>query len=213
EDPPESFRHRLADRQQPMIAENHRDAVAHVADQPFPLIKIERNALIAMIGKTAVEHHRMLAERKQAMLLRRNGHARRRMRMQDAVDVMAGAVDGAVNGVAGGIDLERRVVKNIPVDIDLHEAGGGDLVEEQSIGVDQKVILGSGDPRGNMREDQIAHAQVGNELIAGRQIDPRLPFFVADLAFQAGYQFVYTHLSRLFALFYEFSMLRAITNC
>jgi hypothetical protein len=54
--------------------------------------------------------------------------------------------------------------------VDLHQAGGCDLVEQQAVGVDQKVVLRPRHAQRDVREDQVAHAKVSDQAVAGRQL-------------------------------------------
>ena len=90
----------------------------------------------------------------------------------------------AVDGVAGGIDLERAVHLLGAGQVDLDQAGGGDFMKHQAVGVDQEII-GARHLGGNMGEDQIVPAMQGDQPITGGQVDTGLPFGGADLGFDA----------------------------
>ncbi|MNP83743.1 hypothetical protein D3C76_1827820 [compost metagenome] len=53
--------------------------------------------------------------------------------------------------------------------VDLHQAGGCDLVEQQTVGVDQKMMFRPRHTQGYVREDQVAHAKVRDQAVAGGQ--------------------------------------------
>jgi hypothetical protein len=67
------------------------------------------------------------------------------MGVRDAVDIVAGHVDGAVNDETCGIDaIVRGVEEHFAVEVDLDQAGCVDLLVEHSIGVDQEVVMRAG---------------------------------------------------------------------
>src|SRR5947207_90982 len=51
--------------------------------------------------------------------------------------------DGAVNHEASRVHLEGRIVDLLPLEVDLHQARGRDLVEEDAVRVDEEFVLGS----------------------------------------------------------------------
>jgi hypothetical protein len=53
----------------------------------------------------------------------------------------------ALDHEAGSVHLVRRVVENIAVDVDLHQARRGDLLIEKAVGVDEELLLGVGHPQ------------------------------------------------------------------
>jgi hypothetical protein len=93
-------------------------------------------------------------------------------------------VNGAVNHEARRIHGERRFADFLALQIDLHQAGGGDLVEEHPVGVDEELILGPGHPDGDVREDEILPAEVRHQPVAGRKVDTHSPFLGRDLVLE-----------------------------
>src|SRR5438045_4377205 len=56
----------------------------------------------------------------------------------------------------------------LPILVDLDQAGGGDLVEEHAVGVDQEMILRSRHARRDVRVHEVFPAEVRDEPVAGR---------------------------------------------
>src|SRR6185369_16162652 len=69
----------------------------------------------------------------------------------------------------------------VAVDINLDQAGGVDLLVEHAVGIEQKLVGRSRYPAGDMVGDHLGHSVHRGETVAGGEIDPRLPFFSADL--------------------------------
>ena len=87
-----------------------------------------------------------------------------------------GAVDdepGRVEGIVGGLD-------QIPVQVDLHQAGSRHLVIAQPVGVDQKVVFGAGHAKRDMPVDQLAPVEIVHDPVARRELDPEVPFDSID---------------------------------
>jgi len=100
--------------------------------------------------------------------------------VQDGVQILARHVDRAVNDKAGAVHLIGRLVEDVAVDIDLDQVRGGDLLVEEPIGIDQELILRARHAQRDVVVDQMRPAIVRDQPIGGGEIDPRLPFLVAD---------------------------------
>src|SRR5688572_3969253 len=72
----ECLAHGASDRQQAVVAQDQRRAVAQVAHQALLLVQVDRRSLVVVIGDFA-EEHRVLRQRQQAAFERRDRHARR----------------------------------------------------------------------------------------------------------------------------------------
>src|SRR5262249_18318421 len=74
----------------------------------------------------------------------------------------------AVDDEAGRVRLvSAAVADDVPLQVDLDEAGRGDLVEPQAERVDQEVVAGPGDPRGDVGVHEAVPAEQGAPLVAG----------------------------------------------
>ena len=102
------------------------------------------------------------------------------MQMHDGLRIFARHVHGAVDAEASGVHFIVAGHDDVAFEIDLDQIGGGDLVEHQAIGIDQKMMFGPRHARRQMGEDHVGPAVVVDQAIGGRQIDPHLPFLGAD---------------------------------
>ena len=76
-------------------------------------------------------------------------------------------MNGAVNDEASRVDRVRRRFDRPPLQVDLHQAGGRDFVEQQAVRVDQEVMLRPWQAQGYVGEDQVAHAKMRDQPITG----------------------------------------------
>jgi hypothetical protein len=84
---------------------------------------------------------------------------------------------GVVDAVAG-----TGVEHDVSVEVDLQQAGRGDLVVHHAVGVDEEVPFLAGHARRDVVIDKVIHAVVVDEAIAGGEIDARFPFGGRDAA-------------------------------
>ena len=167
----------LADRKQAVVAQDHHLAVAEVLDQPLPLVEFDRHALEVVIGDLAPAHRR-LRQRQQPALEHRHRHAGVGVGVQHAGDVVARAVDRAVDHVARQVDAVVRigVGDDLAVEIDLDQRGRGDLLVHHAERIDQEMLLVARHARRDVVEVQVGHPVEIDEPIAGGEIDAGLPF-------------------------------------
>src|SRR3546814_636754 len=79
-------------------------------------------------------------------------------------------------------DLEGAgFADDIAVDIVLHEARRGDLLEEITVAVDQEPIVLAGHAGREVGIDQVRHAELVEDAIERREIAARLPLGFADI--------------------------------
>src|SRR5260370_3838 len=96
-----------ADGQQTVVAQAQYRLWANVPLQPLPLVEIERDALVVVVGKAAIEAQRPLGQGEQPLLLRTDRNAGFGVGVQDAAGVGPHHMDGAVNDTAGTVRLVR----------------------------------------------------------------------------------------------------------
>ncbi len=65
--------------------------------------------------------------------------------------------------------------------IDHDQAGGGDLVEHQAVGIEQEAVLLTRQARRQMSEDEIVHAKMGEQAVGRGEIAADLPFLRIDV--------------------------------
>ena len=164
-----------------MVAQNHGFVIAEVGHQPLALADIVGDAFKVVIGDVQ-KPHRGLRQRQQPAFHRRDRHAGRGVGMRDAVDIVAGHMNGAVNDKAGGVDaIVGGIEEGVAVEVDLDQAGRIDFLVEHPVRVDQEMIGRSRNAAGDVVGDHLGHAVQRGEAIAGGEIDPGLPFLRADL--------------------------------
>ncbi|MNZ44490.1 hypothetical protein D3C78_621220 [compost metagenome] len=148
---------------------------------------VERHAFIGVVGQTGKHEQRLLADRQNTLLLRRHRHPRSRVGVEHADDIVTGFMHGTVDGVTRRIDLVRTVHQLVAGLIHLDQARRGNFVKHQPERVDQE-IFGAGHLGGDMGEDQVIPAMLGDQAITGCQVDAGLPFGSTDLVFDTGWR-------------------------
>ncbi len=149
---------------------------AEIALQPRPLVEIERDAFVVVIGEIRQHQLRGLVERQQPLLRGGDRGAVGRVQMHDAAGVLADLVHRRMDGEAGGIDGVGGLPDLLALEIDFDQARRRDLLEHQAVGVDEEVMLRAGDARGDVGEDEIVPAVKRHEAVAGGEMDPDVGF-------------------------------------
>ena len=181
----ERRRHRRADGEQAVVAQDEEGVGAEIGDQARLLLVVQGHAFVVVVAEAGEDEDRELRDRQQAALLRRDRDAVQRVGVHHALHVVARRVHRAVDDEAGRVDRERRLLQHLALDVDLDQARRRDLVEHQAVGIDQ-VVLGAGDPGGDVGEDEIVPAEQGDQAVGGGEVEAGLPFVVRDPAFEAG---------------------------
>nr|WP_258178569.1 hypothetical protein [Burkholderia multivorans] len=94
-----------------------------------------------MIADAVVEKMGIHCDWKQPFFLRRNGHARSGVRVNDALRLMASHVKGSVDDEARIVRCAVAFTKHIAVDVDLHKTGRGNFIESLPVGVNEKRVI------------------------------------------------------------------------
>ena len=176
----ERLGHVASQRDQTVVTQDERARRRpEVGDQPAALVRIERDALEVVIDHALVELQRPLVARLQPTRQRRHRHARHRVRMQHACRVVPRRMHGAVDGEAGRVHVERRVVEDAAFEVDLDERRSRDVPEKHAERVDQKLVFGARHPRRDVGVDAVVHAVVRDQAVGGGEV-------FADLAFCGG---------------------------
>jgi CRP/FNR family cyclic AMP-dependent transcriptional regulator len=171
----ERVRDRRPDGQQAVVAQHQVVLVPQVAHQARLLVVAQRNAFVVVVGQAGQHEDRMLRQRQHAGLLCRHGDAVDRMRVQHAGCVVPRRVNGAVNREAGRVDRERRLFQLVALQVDLDQARSRDLLEHQSIWIDEKLVLGSRHARADVGEHQVIPVEQRHQPIGCCQVHARLP--------------------------------------
>ena len=113
--------------------------VAEVANQPRALVDVDREPLVVVVAHAAVEQLRVLAEREEPVLHGGDRDAGLGMGVDDAVDVLAAAVDRAVDDEARLVHGRVGLVDQVAVEIDLDQVRRRHLVEQEPEAVEQEM--------------------------------------------------------------------------
>ena len=105
------------------------------------------------------------------------------MRVQDASRIRACSMHGAVNRESGRVHRVRSIENDLAIQVDLDETARGHFLEEQTVGVDQKMLVRTRHPRRYVRKYQVIPAMHGDQPIAGRQVLADLPLLFRHLRF------------------------------
>ena len=159
--------------------------VPQVSLQSRLLLRIERDALVVVIGQRLHHDAGLLRDRQQTRFLTGNRNAFHGVQMQDAMGVVTYFVDRAVNRITRRIDLVRTVECLPAGKVDPNEARCSDLIEHQAVGIDQEIMR-SRHARRDMRENQVIPAEQRHQPIGGREIDTHCPFFRGYSVLHAG---------------------------
>ena len=147
-----------------------------VANEAPLLGQIERDAFVVVIREAAREAHRVLRERQQAVLLRRDRETRGGMRVDDATDVVTRAVNRAVDHESCRVDAEPGgIVDDRAVERDGHEIRRRDLLEHEAVRIDQEPRRASWHAGGDVRVDEVGHPVMRDQPVAGGELDARSP--------------------------------------
>jgi hypothetical protein len=113
------------------------------------------------------------------------------MQMKHAAGILAHLVDRRMDGKARRVDAVGALRELVAVEVDFHQAGSGDFVEHQAVGIDQEVMLRPRHTGGDMGVDQIVPAIMRDQAIAGGEVDPLAPFRIRHVCghfLQAGFR-------------------------
>ena len=109
--------------QQPVVVQQHGRALSQTSLQALALFVGEIHPFVMVPRQPVGETHRVLGQWQQSALHRRDGNAGRRVAVHDVLHIGSRHVHRAVDGEAARVDAHAgRVLKNIAVDIHLHQA-------------------------------------------------------------------------------------------
>ena len=154
-----------------------------VGDDALTLVEVDRRPFVVMIADVPDETDRGLRQRQEPARHRRHRHAGAGVGVQHALHFGPRLVDRAVDHVAGFVDAVVGVglPDDVALYVDLDQARGGDLLVDHAVEVDEEMILRARDARRDVIVDQVGHAVLVDQAIAGGEIDACLPFFRRDL--------------------------------
>ena len=126
----------FADHQQAVVAQHQVVGFAQISLQAWLFFVTQGDAFVGVVRQGAQHKGGLLADGQHAALLGADRHARPGVGVQHATGIFTRLVNTAVNDKARRVDGERRVVELVAILVNLDQAGGGDLVKRQPIGVD-----------------------------------------------------------------------------
>src|SRR5260221_8307090 len=97
------------------------------------------------------------------------------MCVDDAADIRARRVDGAMNGDPRLVDAGALWREDLAVEVDPDERGRRDLLEHRAERIDQEMLVVARYPRRDMGVDDIVHAVERHQPVAGGEGDARFP--------------------------------------
>src|SRR5882724_4895674 len=140
----ERLRHRAAADQQAVVAQDQVALVAEGVHEARFFVVTHGDALEVVVGDMAMHQGGVEVVRGQAVALARDRHARGRVRVHDAVRVLARRMDRRMNDEPGTIDRPFARADQIAVEIDLDQVRCGDLAVPEAVGIDEEVPLRAG---------------------------------------------------------------------
>jgi hypothetical protein len=160
---------------------------AEVADEPFLLVEIYGRAFVVVVADVVIEAHGGLGDGQQALGHARDCHAGARVGVYHAGHVRAGAVDGAVDDVAGMVVavVGVRLPDDGAVEVDFDQAGSGHLLVHKAVEVDEQVVLLAGNAGRDVVVDEVGHFEAVDQPVTGGEVDARVPFGLADVILDA----------------------------
>ena len=112
----------------------------------------------------------------QAVLQRRGGHAGAGVGVHDALVDGVRHVDGGVDHESGAVYRVVRLTHHVSVDVDPHEARGGNLLVAESVGIDEERRRFARNAYCQVPVDELGPPEVLDEPVRGGELDPELAF-------------------------------------
>ena len=85
-----------------------------------------------------------------------------------------------VNDESRRVNVERRLVDQIAVEVDLDQAGCGDFVKHEPKRIEQEMLFLAGHARRYVGKHELAPSVVVGEAVEAGELDPPFPFLIAD---------------------------------
>ncbi len=117
----------------------------------------------------------------KSALHRRHRHPGRGVGVGDAVDVVAGGMDGAVDHEPRTVDtVIRGVEQNVAIEVDLNQARRRDLLIQHAVWVDEELPILPRNAARNVVGGHFGHAIHLGQPVGGRELHACLPLSRAD---------------------------------
>ena len=159
-----------------MIAQDQHVVVAEIFTEAGALFHVDAGAFEIVIADLAVVTKGVHGDREQTIGFGSDGHAGSGVGMDDALDVWAHHVDGRVDDKAGGVDLLILIADDLAVGVDFDEVGGSDFIEAVTVGIDEEVMVWTGDADGGVSPDQFIPAVVVDDAVGGGELGAEFSF-------------------------------------
>ena len=184
--PQESNRTVRPHGQRAVIAQHQQRLVAQIVDDTFPLVQLQRDALIVVIGQIVVHDHRELRIAPQPAVLHRHGHTVGRVHMDHTARIMARRVNGRMDGETRRIDVVRRILTDVALKVDLDQRRRRHFIEHHAVWVDQEPLgpVLVRQARRDVGEHQIGPAVHRAQTVGSGKLATQRPFLLRDFAFQ-----------------------------
>ena len=98
------------------------------------------------------------------------------MGVHDALVDRVRHVDGGVDHEAGAVHRMVRFAHHVPVDVDPHEARGGDLLVVESVRIDEERRGLARDAHRQVPVDELGPSEVFDDPVRGGELNPELAF-------------------------------------
>ena len=150
-------------------------------------LEVDGDAFIIVEGELAADQHRGLRQWQKTF--------RMRGRPPDPAGVckcITACASSRAMWIAEWMVKPAGLVMNgvgstgLPWTSTLTSARSGHFLEHQIVGVEQEMMLGAGNARRQVGEDEVVPAVIGDHPVGRGEIDADCPFLVADLAFERG---------------------------
>ena len=178
----------FAHGEQAVIAQHQEIGRAQIGLQAQLFFVVNGHALVAMVGQRSQHKRALLADGQHAVRLCAHGYARPGVGVQYTTGIGPRLVHRAVDHKARRIDRKGAVVQLVALHVHLDQAGRGDFVKHQAIGIDQKLMVLTRDRLGQLGADvgehQIAPAVKRHQPVTRGQVQPQLPFIGVNAVFQ-----------------------------
>ncbi len=164
----------------PWLRSTSTSLVAQAGQHALLFLGPERDALERMVADPAEQLRAVEIVMPEPALLERDGGDGIGVGVDHALRVVPDAVDGAVQGEAGGVGLELGRLGEVAVEVDLQQVLRRDLVVGEAERVDQVAHLLAGHADGDVVEDHhLGPAEVVDGVVAIGELDAERPFLVA----------------------------------
>ena len=173
-----------------MIAQHQDRVIAKVLNQTLTLFSANGHPFKIVIADLVLEVTGVEIGRNKPVLMTANRHRSGRVHVADRIGARTEMfVEVGMLGEASLVHHIRRAADIVAFDVDLDEVRCGHFVIKQTKRVDEERVFLPRHFQRNVVIDRFRPAEVVKNAVASSQIEARLPFFFADLTFEAFWLF------------------------